>query len=136
MKINVKNLFPKAQGALKKVTAVTLCLVWVGLCLSVVGCVKQKNCDEGINGTFLYLKEPYKTGSAFIKHNVKITAHFIIDEYNEVWSITGSVPHRFQTNDSIRARVYLKEIHHNDDKIHTNDVKKNIYLLKCIEKED
>jgi len=135
MKSNVKNLFPKAHGALKKVTVVMLCLVLVGLCLSVVGCVKQKNCEEGINGTFLYLKEPYKTNHKFTKENVKITGHFIDNEfYNGVWYITGSIPQKYQTDDSIRVKVSLSEIRYKP--IRKTVTRTPIYSLKCIEKED
>jgi len=136
MKLDVKNLFPKVHDALKKVTAGMLCLVLVGLCLSVVGCVKQKNCEEGRTGTFLYLKEPYRTKAGFCKPNVKITAHFIDDEYNEVHYITGTVPRAFQINDSIRVQVCLNDIYCNEDNLDTDDVKKVTFLLECIEKED
>ena len=136
MKLNMKNLFPKAQGVLKKVTAVTLCLVLVGLCLSAAGCIKQKNCEEGRTGTFIYLNKPYKTGTDFCQLNVKITAHFIDDEYSIILPIAGYVPRIFQTNDSIRARVCLNEFCPNDGKIRTADIKKAIYSLNGIEKED
>ena len=135
MNLKYLNLFSKAPCALKKVTAVMLCLVLVGLCLSVVGCVKQKNCEEGISGTFLYLKEPYKTNGKFIKRDVKITAHFIgEDKFSTAHYITGTIPQKFQTDDSIRVRISLSEIRY---KPSNKDVARMpISSLKCIEKED
>ena len=107
-------------------TVAVLCVLLVGLCLS---CVKQKNCEEGMSGTFKYLKEPMDS-----YNNKKITAIFYIDgdTVNEKY-IIGHIPKEYQSNELIKVRVCLQE-----DKARgiVLAIYAPTYKLKCIEKED
>ena len=73
MKLNMKNLFPKAQGALKKVTAVMLCLVLVGLCLSTVGCDKNKDVTIPICKDIIFSECKTASKNNEIANDVQIT---------------------------------------------------------------
>ncbi|MDR1345889.1 MAG: hypothetical protein LBK03_04215 [Bacteroidales bacterium] len=120
--------FEQAQGACKRGTAAMLCII---LALAASSCVKQRNCDCGQTGTFVYLKEPYEVTTNCTTRE-KIVAEFIVDK-GPAQYITGYVPHKFQSGDSIRVRLCSKYVC--EDKLVTMDLRPKVFTLKCIERE-
>ncbi len=102
-------------------------------------CVKQKNC-EGEYGTFIYLEEPYKLKNS----KKKITALFFPARGKKSYpfedgfitepirEITGNVPAKFKTNDSIYVIIDLKS---SLDWISVGGPLPT-YSINCIEKVD
>jgi len=133
MELNFKNLFPRAQDALKKVTAGMLCLVLVGLCLSVAGCVKQSRCT--MKGKFVYYEnkeEIYNCGSTRSKANAVFFADGII---REPYYIVNSIPAKFKSKDTLDVMVCLRgiKIVHMFGGCH--DTGDGAYKLTCIEED-
>ena len=136
--MSLKNKNPFVNMRLQKVTVGILCLVLVGL----ASCVKQKNCEGGIVGTFQYLEEPIHIKPYCQFKEKKITSVFWADSYNNRGSweqyITGNIPTRYMSGDSIRVRICLKNIHEGDAMtlaVQCDDYY-GVYKLTCIEKED
>jgi hypothetical protein len=128
MKQHVKNLSSLLQGTSRKVAwAVVPSVVVMLMALALSGCVKQKNCDGGRTGTFVYLKEPYK------RNGIEIVGHFLTTG----WLITGDVPKAFQTGDTISVNVCVKLDRRSKREgfLHLMDASPDIYSLKCIERE-
>ncbi|MDR1113426.1 MAG: hypothetical protein LBL18_06700, partial [Bacteroidales bacterium] len=109
-------------------------LVCLGIAICTAGCVKQRNCDCGQTGTFIYLKEPYETNGSFCK-SAKITAHFIND-WRNVYYISGTIPKRFQVQDSIRVSICMKNSCPQQSRgVFIDMPKESVLKLKCIERE-
>ena len=125
MTLNNKNPFVNMR--LQKVTAGILCLVLVGL----ASCVKQKNCEDCIRGTFLYLKEPICIG----KGKVTAIIYDSINGYRYEMYVAGSIPKEYKSGDFIRVRACIEDTQ--EGKVRLADASRSIvYKLKCIEKED
>ncbi|MDR1113425.1 MAG: hypothetical protein LBL18_06695 [Bacteroidales bacterium] len=116
----------------KKSNCTLLLLVCLGIAICTASCVKQRNCDCGQTGTFVYLKEPYEVWINCSIAKEKVVAEFIIDKSTTVL-ITGYVPHKFQSGDSIRVRLCSKYVC--EDKLVTMDLRPKVFTLKCIERE-
>ncbi|MDR0363976.1 MAG: hypothetical protein LBH92_03025 [Bacteroidales bacterium] len=99
------------------------------LLLATAGCVKQKNCDCAITGTFVYLEQSYE--KADMCPSTSVVAHLIIDSYDTLL-IVGKVPKKFRTNDSIPVNVCLKSL----CKSYLTVALPEGYSLECIEKKE
>ena len=132
MNIKKKKFFPITPSVWKRSTVAMLCLVLVGLCLS---CVKQKNCDCGLKGKFVYFEKPEKINFC-CNYDVKVNAVFFSNSQTEFYRcyIVGSVPENFKTKDTVNVSVCLKEDKNNP--CYKGCGLTVIYKLKCIEKED
>ncbi|GHV43386.1 hypothetical protein FACS1894180_2300 [Bacteroidia bacterium] len=108
-------------------------------------CTKQKNCECGLTGRFIYYEEPQEVIYCGDSQNKKVNALFILNGDEGVpdtllykYYIVGSIPKSFQTQDTVYVNVCLKEI--NDGPYlfaGTSDFfpcEYSIYKLKCIEK--
>lgn len=69
------------------------------------GCIKQKNCKDCISGKWIYLKEPIKIVS---NCDDEAVAYFYPDSGISEMCITGKVPRKFQTLDTINVCVELE----------------------------
>jgi hypothetical protein len=108
--------------------------------LGLTNCVKQKNCDCGLTGKFVYYEKPQKEIVCGYEH--LITAFFIPDytwtNDSAIGNITpyygpivGNVPKEYQTTDTIHVTVCLKE---QIEGFCLAYGWSNMYKLKCIEK--
>jgi hypothetical protein len=132
----------KMYTKLKKI----IVLFMLTIPLICVSCVKQKNCDCGETGTFVYLKEPYKMKGTACNNirGEKIVAHFFtnkmpdsitdIDRNKGGITIKGYVPQAFRSGNPIAVRLCLKW--DCDGRIVVMVAGPEIYSLKCIEKKD
>ena len=95
--------------------------------LSTASCVKHKNCEEGISGTFQYLKEPLDSYA-----NKKIKAYFFEDgdTLNRI-AIVGNIPEGYKSDELMKVRVCLKVSENSPMMVYVP-----LYKLTCIEKED
>ena len=136
MSTKKKKFFPTTPSVVKRSTVGILCTIVIGLCLSVIGCVKQKNCEECISGTFLYLKDlKDDTNYQFIKEKkVSAILYVDVDTYRYGMYITGHIPKEYKSGNSIKVRACLEDISENRVEITISCCP--VYKLKCIEKED
>ena len=92
-----------------------------------VGCVKQRNCDCGVEGQFVYLdkSKDHPSGKS-------ITAHFITLSFTYPYSyfmeIYGNIPMEYQCTDTMYVSICF-----NPYKYHSRSPN-CIYKLTCIEK--
>jgi len=102
------------------------------LLLGSMACVKQKNCDCELTrtGKFVYYEKPQEIIYCGDLHK-KVDAVLILDERD--YYIVGSIPNKFQTQDTVFVTACLKEVPKNDCLTFGIGV---IYKLTCIEKED
>ncbi|MDR1792981.1 MAG: hypothetical protein LBR36_06035 [Bacteroidales bacterium] len=125
-----------AQGVQKKITAgIMLCMMLI-TCFLTTSCVKQKNCEQGYTGKFVYLKETYKMqGKSCPQAQKKIVGYFFFGEdvTNEPWRIYGYVPPKFRSSDTVSVRLSYKS--HCDGKITLAIWVPEIFFLTCIEEE-
>ncbi|MDR1112455.1 MAG: hypothetical protein LBL18_01670 [Bacteroidales bacterium] len=124
-----KFFFGQAQGVCKKGTAAMLCII---LTLAACSCVKQHdcNCDRLETGKFVYLKEPYKTINTACGTQGKIVAHFFKDGEKGERPLSGYVPIKFRSSDTIKVSVCYEEPC--DFILDMPDT--YYYKLKCIER--
>jgi hypothetical protein len=125
-----KFFFEQAQGAFKRGTAAMLCIILV---LAASSCVKQHDCDcdRLETGKFVYLKEPYKTVSTECGTQGKIVAHFFRDKDQDLKPLSGYVPIKFRSSDTIKVSVCYQEP---CDLIFPIVEGTYYYKLKCIER--
>jgi hypothetical protein len=128
MKKNREIFFEKAQRACKRSTAAMLCII---LALATTSCVKQRNCDCGETGKFVYLKEPYEEISTGCSKKGKIVAHFF-REKNPLYPIqlSGYVPIKYRSTDTVDVWICYE----NPCNFFIHAEGPDYYELKCIER--
>ena len=99
--------------------------------LGVTSCVKQKNCDCGLTGKFIYYEKPEEI--IYCGYPKDVNALFISDNTDSWYYITGSIPNKYKINDTINVSLCLKEVKRDWCLAFGVSV---IYNLTCIEKED
>ena len=109
----------------KKVAIAALCVVMMGL----ASCVKQKNCDCGITGKFIYYENPEEI--IYCGYPKDVNALIISDDRE--YCIDGSIPKKFQVRDTLQVNACLKKVSRNGPCL-AHGIP-TIYKLKCIEKE-
>jgi hypothetical protein len=106
---------------MKKIFLFLTLILLVGL----TSCVKQKNCEGGMMGTFQYFEEPMTCPMG------QNYALFISTDDLEVYQTTvKNVPSKYKSGDKIKVRVILEKA---EGAITYCGV---VYNVKCIEKED
>jgi hypothetical protein len=110
-----------------KTNCTLIFIIGLGAAICTAGCVKQRNCDCGLTGTFVYLKEPYEAPTNCA------TREKIVAEFNSTVLITGYVPHKFQSGDSIKVRLCGEYVCKKAFTFSANTP--TIFKLKCIERE-
>ena len=124
----LKNKNPFVNMRLQKVTVGILCLVLVGL----ASCVKQKNCDCGLKGKFIYYETPQENLGCGAGEYYAI---FIPDDQHlGSCRIYSDIPKKFQTKDTISVSVCFNIDPSSAHNAYSIDCRK--YKIKCIEKED
>jgi len=118
---------------MKKPYLILLILSIFGL----ISCVKQKDCDCGLTGKFIYFEETEEI--IYCASKQKVNALFIPEVSfpgysSSFYYIIGSIPNKFKTKDTLNVTVCLKEKRPRD--ICFTEGVGAIYTLKCIEKED
>ena len=108
-----------------------LILLFIIPLLGLMGCVKQKNCDCGLTGKFVYYENSEKI--IYCGRKVMANALFIPDNSLGYCYINGNVPIKFKSKDTLYVTVCLKEEHPNFCLAFGVSA---IFKLKCIEKED
>ena len=131
-----KNFFSATKNVAKRSTVAILCMVLVSV-FAITSCIKQKKCDCGISGKFVYFEEPEEIiycGNER-KVNAAIVPNDLIEErrFLNYYCIVGSIPKEFRTKDTVNVTVCLKEEKRGVCLAHGVGV---VYNLKCIEKED
>ena len=103
--------------------------------LATTGCIKQKNCDCGVSGTFVYLKKPYDAPVECTSKDQRVVAHFYSDDVPDegIIYITGNVPKEYRTYDTLHVSICSKYICEGKGGV-TFGYK--VHKLKCIEMED
>ena len=123
---------------MKKMILLLLLLHALGL----ASCVKQRNCDCGLSGKFIYFEIPEtiicrgydcEVNAAFIPNG--LTEESLLYGYYSRYNIVGSIPKEFKTKDTLNVSVCLKEENVKSG-IHLAAGVAVVYKLKCIEKED
>ncbi|MDR1112457.1 MAG: hypothetical protein LBL18_01680 [Bacteroidales bacterium] len=108
-------------------------LACLGAAICTEGCVKQHdcNCDRLETGKFVYLKEPYKTVSTECGTQGKIVAHFFKEGELYPIPLSGYVPIKFRSSDTIKVSACYQEP---CDLIFPIVEGTYYYKLKCIER--
>ena len=97
--------------------------------LVLTSCVKQKNCDCGLSGKFIYYDPPVY--DFYCGYERLINAYFYTPEHG--YCIVGSIPKEFRTKDTLNVSVCLKkEKQHGCLAFGLGE----IFNLTCIERED
>jgi len=111
-----------------------LVLGLVGLFIA-VSCVKQKDCEEGISGTFQYLEKPLYMVSNCSNKEKKVTAVIFLDDdnYTDTVYITGNIPAKYKSGNLIKVRFLLCDENWYGPAVICGP---SVNKLKCIEKED
>jgi hypothetical protein len=131
MKKQLLTLYNLLQGRTRKVAwTIAPSVVVILMAFLISGCVKQKDCDCGAIGTFVYLKEPYQMRTICVKKE-KVVAEITADG-GHVSLITGYVPRKFQSGDSIRVRWCGEFVCKNGG---TTEALPMVFTLKCLERE-
>ena len=116
----------KTAGFIRRTLVVPLCLGLMCFCLLVMSCVKQKNCEEGMSGTFQYVK------GQLDGYSNKLMAIFYVDgDTLSPRYIEGYIPKEYRSNELIKVRVCLQEKMSSPMLVYLPS-----YKLICIEKED
>jgi len=111
-------------------TAKMLCLGLLALpVLCLASCIKQKKCDCGMTGKFVYFEN--KEEIIYCGNKINVNAVFFSTE--SMHYIVGSIPKKFQVKDTTNVVVCLKK---EKQGICLAYGISSIYKLKCIEKED
>jgi hypothetical protein len=135
MKKRIINLYPLLQGKSRKVAwAVVPSVALILMAFVISGCVKQKDCDCGETGTFIYLESPYKpSNNTGCGKSEKIVAYFTSYDNNKK-AITGYIPLSFRVHDTLNVRVCTKDICEGQI-MPAYAYFTTLYSLKCIERE-
>jgi len=105
---------------------------FVFFCLLAIGCVKQKNCDCGLKGKFVYYENQEEI--IYCGHERKVNAAFFSTDQPEFpYYIVNSVPAKFKLKDTLNVIVCLEQ--EKRDICMTYGIG-SVYKLKCIKKED
>jgi len=111
---------------MKKLFLILLLIPVLGL----TSCVKQKDCECGLSGKFVYYDPPEEI---IYCGNFKNVNALFISENKGMYYITGTIPNKYQVNDTINVSLCLKEVKKSGCRFYGVSV---IYNLTCIEKEE
>jgi len=100
--------------------------------MGLTSCVKQKNCDCGVTGKFIYYENTEEI--IYCGYSKEVNALIISNDREYYYYIDGSIPKKFQVRDTLHVKACLKEVSRNGHCL-AHGVS-TIYKLKCIEKED
>jgi len=96
--------------------------------LGVTSCVKQKNCEGGMVGTFQYHDKPLDDDICGIRQ----AGYFTPIDRSEMYRISvREIPARFKSGDELKVRVLIEKMEASYT-LHCGYT----YKLLCIEKED
>ena len=98
-------IFHSLETVMKKIILFLLAITT----LSLTSCVKQKNCDCGLSGQFIYYDPPAEV--LYCGGDTPMNAVFITGDscYSVSHFILGNVPKNFRTKDTLNVSVCLKK---------------------------
>ena len=113
---------------------ITLFIVFITL-FGIMGCAKQKNCENGLTGKIVYYKKPQT--DTFCGVASKYHAIFIPDDTHlATLRIYSDLPKKFQAIDTIHVRVSFNIDPYSGGHLYIDCIDCRIYKLRCIEMAD
>ena len=107
--------------------------------LTLTSCVKQKNCDCGLTGKFVYLDKEIRSAcgdkitAVFVPYGIYTNGYIDAETYLSTHYIAGYIPNKFRKNTD-NVTVCVEEI--KKDRFCVYYGISSVYKLTCIEKEE